>query len=655
MAVLLFAASFAPQLAAGDFEYRLASIWKPEIRSIDQRLAGIGLEMDGLPQMPDMDARGTHGFHSDFTLDSETNWFRIDWDTPRVIDAIALIPTRLTTQSGDMSNYGLPNRLRIEAGLPGREDAVVIAEVADTRLATRRGQPIFIGVPPTGVLWLRFIPIDLPTFPGKQVRFFSVAEAMVFSGEENIAPSGQLSARYSIDAETGWNLQYLVDGKSPLGPAEMPEPSNSLGWHTDLASTRNSLTWAEIDLGENRRIDSVRLVAAKGDSPVKGPGFGFPVRFQIETTTTSEGDDAWQTVWSSGPNPFPNPGYNAITFPFTPVEGRRVRLLIHEQHQPDLLTAPRILISEFEVLDGKTNHAFGRPVRTPDTVVSRPHDAIRVWSAAGLTDGHSSTGRLMPLRPWIEKLARRFDLETEKRELLDARAAILGRTRAAILTFSFAVLATAIIGLLLWQIGIRIAARRQIHLLRRRISGDLHDEVGSNLATIALLAEMSTDPPNPAAADISRLARESSLSLREIIDFTLVPKRVRKPLPERLREIADVMLRGIGWSFHGTDDLELDLERRRNLIFFFKEALHNIVRHSRAGHVSVDFEVKPDTALLRVADDGVGIASVPGRKPCLRTLEQRAQALGGVLEVRSAPQKGTTLELAFPTRTKRTS
>jgi hypothetical protein len=655
MAMWVSAASLISPLAAENLEYRLASLWKPEIRSIDQRLTSIHEEMAGLPQMPDMDSRGTHGFHSDFTLDSESNWFRIDWETPREIDAIALIPTRLTTQSGEMSNYGLPNRLRVEAGLPGSDDPVVIAEVADTRLATRRGEPVFIGIPPTEVLWLRFIPVDLPTFPGKQVRFFSIAEALVFTGDENIAPQGKLSARFSIDAETGWNLRYLVDGQSPLGPPEMPGPSNSLGWHTDIAFTSESITWAEIDLGAMRRIDAVRLVAAKGDSPVKGPGFGFPVRFQFETTDTAEGDEDWQMAWTSGPHPYFNPGYNRVTFPFPAVEGRRVRLLIHEQHQPDFLTAPRILISEFEVLDGKTNHALGRPVRTPDAVASRPHDATRVWSAAGLTDGHSSTGRLIPLRPWIEKLSKRFDLETEQRDLLASRAAILSQTRSAALTISFAILATAILGLLLWQIRIRLAARRQIHLLRRRISGDLHDEVGSNLATIALLAEMATDPPNPTAADISRIARESSLSLREIIDFTLVPQRVRKPLPERLREIANVMLRGIEWTFTGTDDFKLDLERRRNLVFYFKEALHNIVRHARARTVALSFEVNGSTALLRITDDGIGLPVESGQKPCLRTLEQRAEALGGSLGVQSAPNRGTTLELSFPIQNKRTS
>jgi signal transduction histidine kinase len=302
-------------------------------------------------------------------------------------------------------------------------------------------------------------------------------------------------------------------------------------------------------------------------------------------------------------------------------------------------------------LEGKTNHALGMPVRTADAVAIRPHDGTRVWSAAGLTDGYSSTGRIMPLRPWVEHLAKRFDLETEKRALLAQRTRILSQTRAAALTGAFAFLAAVIIGLIFWQIRIRLAARRHIHSLRRRIAGDLHDEVGSNLATISLLAEISSSQPEAgSAADISRLARESSLSLREIIDFTLVPKRVRKPLPERLREIADVMLRGIAWKFTESGTLELDLEKRRSFVFFFKEALHNIIRHAEADHVELSLESGGGYATLRVSDNGVGLPESADSAHCLRTLKQRAEALGGRLDVRSSAGRGTHLELTFPIR-----
>ena len=148
-----------------------------------------------------------------------------------------MIPTRLTTQSGEMSNYGFPASLRIEAMVPGGKQSVVLAEMKDGHLDSRRGDPVFFEVPPTEVVSLRFIPINLPRFPNKHVRFFSLSELLVFQGERDIAYEGHLSAHYSIDAEVGWNLRYLVDGQSPLGPPEAPPRGPSLGWHADLAET----------------------------------------------------------------------------------------------------------------------------------------------------------------------------------------------------------------------------------------------------------------------------------------------------------------------------------------------------------------------------------------------------------------------------------
>jgi len=480
----------------------------------------------------------------------------------------------------------------------------VLAELPDSHLGVRRGDPVFFEIPPTEVLSLRFIPVDLPRLPGKHVRFFSVSELMVFQGERNIAPDGNLSAAFSIDAEFGWNLRYLVDGQSPLGPPEVKPPSRSLGWHTDLAETGSTVTWAAIDLGEELHFNGVNIVAARGDSPVKGPGFGFPVRFQIEV---SGGDDPaeWKTVWTSGKVDFPNPGYNPVTLHFPPVTARHVRLVISRQHQPDQFTAPRVLLSEIQVLDGITNLALGKKVTTPDRLLSRPHDGVRVWSVEGLTDGHSSTGRLIPLRRWVSDLSRHFDLALERRALLAERATILEHARIWGLTAIFSLLSVVIIGLVFWQIRLRLTGRRQVKALRHRISSDLHDEVGSNLATIALLAEIAPPKdPSERFGDISRMARESSLSLREIVDLTIMP--------------------------------------------FIKEALHNISRHASARHVTIHFDADDSRVTLRIADDGCGLPPPPpGGQPRLRALEQRAESLHGSLAVESEPGHGTTLTLRF--------
>ncbi len=636
------------------FDHWLAKRLSSRLPVVEQRLAEIASEVKDLPVLPDLDSLGTHGFHSNFTSGSEGNWFSIAWAAPQTIDGIALLPTRLTTQSGETSNYGFPNALRVEAVVPGAPDPIVLAELADSHLHFRSGDPVFFKIPPTEVLSLRFIPIDLPKLPGKQVRFFSVSELMVFQGDRNIAPDGVLSAPFSIDAEFGWNLRYLVDGQSPLGPPELKPPSRSLGWHTDLAETGSTPTWAAIDLGEELRFDSVNIVAARGDSPVKGPGFGFPVGFQIEVK--GGGDLAkWETVWTSGAEDFPNPGYNPVTLRFPPVKARHVKLVISRQHQPDLLTAPRVLLSEIQVLDGLTNLALDKPVATPDRTASRPHDGVRVWSVEGLTDGHSSTGRLIPLRRWASDLSRHFDLALERRALLAERATILEHARMWGLSAIFSLLSVVIIGLVFWQIRLRLAGRRQVKALRHRISSDLHDEVGSNLATIALLAEVAPpQDPSERFSDISRMARESSLSLREIVDLTITPNRARKPLPERLREIANLMLKEHDWKFIGDASPSLDPEQRRNLVFFIKEVLHNISRHASARHVTIHFDADDAQVTLRIADDGCGLPPPPlGGKPRLRALEQRAESLHGSLAVESEPGHGTTLTLRFRLRTPR--
>lgn len=629
--------------------YWLANRFSDRLGGIESRLKVIFGDLQKLPVMPDLDALGTHGFHSNFTGTSEQNWFQIEWDQPRRIDGVAMIPTRLTTQSGQRSNYGLPNRLRIEVKRAGSDDFVPLFTIEDTHLDQRRGDPLFVTIPPTEVLALRFVPIDLPTLPGKWVRFFSLSELMVFDGGGNIAPFGQLSAPFSIDTEVGWNIRYLTDAQSPLGPPEFPLPGRSLGWHAENGETEDSHCFACIDLGRARRFESIRLIAACGDAPIKGPGFGFPKQFDLECGDSPIGP--WRLLWSTGEKDFPNPGYNPAIFRFPEASGRYVRLSVTKFDAPDLMTVPRVLLSELEVIHDGKNLAVGCPVTTSDRRASIPHDATRVWSVAGLTDGYSSTGRVMPLRKWAEELSDRFDLLCEQRTLLSERDKIVSRYHNLFLFSVFSLLGLAIFGMMLWQFRIRLHNRRQVVALRRRISSDLHDEVGSNLATIALLSELAPAPGH--LDDINRLSRETTQSLHEIVDITLAPKRARKPIADRLRDIASLMLREHHWTFDGHASPEIDLEQRRNLVFYFKESLHNIIRHAEARNVTITLEEADRKLRLTITDDGKGIRNpstdVAGN---LHTLRQRADSLHGELVVDSSPERGTRLTLSFPLRSK---
>ncbi len=625
--------------------------YSPRLNLIKQRLKQIEDELKGLPAMPDIDARGTHGFHSNFSPESEIHWLDIRWPSPQTIDGIGMIPTRITTQSGLRSNYGLPASLRIEATRAGDSKRFLLAEVADTKLGLRRGEPIFLDLKATGITSLRFIPVNLPTLPGKPVRFFSLSEVMVYHGQLNIARDAALKANYSIDGEVGWNIHYLTDEQSPLGPPELPEPGISLGWHGDLGRGPATPTWAIIDLGETREFDSIRLVAARGDAPLKGPGFGFPVRFSFEATDNLAAG-SWQPLWSTGDADMTNPGYNPKTFHFPKARGRYVRVSVDKLDAPDALTIPRLLLSEMEVINGLENIALHKPVSTPDSYDSIPHDAKRIWSRASLTDGYSSTGRLMPEREWARSLSRRFDLICEKTSLAAERAKLVDYWHRLSLTGVFTLLAGAVIALSFWQIRIRLANRRNLRQLRASISSDLHDEVGSNLATIALLSELEPNSGN--LEDINRLSRETSLALREIVDITLAPNRARKPLIDRLRDIASLMLRDHEWTFEGTESPSFDLEQRKNLVFFFKESLHNVIRHAKAKHVRIVFEKEPPDFKLLIEDDGMGIQNpAADMMNSLHTLRQRAESLRGTLKVDSEPGGGTRLVLLFPSQSRK--
>jgi signal transduction histidine kinase len=88
---------------------------------------------------------------------------------------------------------------------------------------------------------------------------------------------------------------------------------------------------------------------------------------------------------------------------------------------------------------------------------------------------------------------------------------------------------------------------------------------------------------------------------------------------------------------------------RHNVFLAFKEALHNVIKHSGANAVSVSLASDNYGFHLAVRDNGKGfdpatVTPRPGRGNGLKNMRQRMEKIGGRCEIDSAPGRGAEIK-----------
>ena len=149
---------------------------------------------------------------------------------------------------------------------------------------------------------------------------------------------------------------------------------------------------------------------------------------------------------------------------------------------------------------------------------------------------------------------------------------------------------------------------------------------------------------------IQRIAAETVSAVRDIVWLLRPTGDHRIGTVEHLRETSSIMLEALKWKFTANEEawnVELPEESNRHLFLFFREALHNILRHAKAETVKIHAEKTGGKFQLTISDDGVGISRARLEKPAThRALNQRAAALGAEFRVESEPDQGTRLLLS---------
>ncbi|MFT3701054.1 MAG: 7TM diverse intracellular signaling domain-containing protein [Agriterribacter sp.] len=174
---------------------------------------------------------------------------------------------------------------------------------------------------------------------------------------------------------------------------------------------------------------------------------------------------------------------------------------------------------------------------------------------------------------------------------------------------------------------------------RTRISQEIHDDIGSGLTSIRLLSEIAkvkiNQPNNKELEKISTTSNVLMDKMNEII-WTLNSGNDTLPnLVAYLRHQIVEYFEPLPFSLRLTipesiGNAAVSAKVRRNVMLSVKEALHNIVKHSQASEVSVEFSVDHFFS-ISIKDNGVGFNSneVHIYNNGLRNMKERLNVIGG--------------------------
>jgi signal transduction histidine kinase len=195
---------------------------------------------------------------------------------------------------------------------------------------------------------------------------------------------------------------------------------------------------------------------------------------------------------------------------------------------------------------------------------------------------------------------------------------------------------------------------------RRRLAADIHDAITQRLVSLTfhLDAANAVASGSDAAGELARA--------RELADLALDEARaaiagLRPPVLDDLgladgltslaRSIAQVDIRVDAAECQLPEHVEIALYR------IAQEALQNVIKHAQARGARVELRCDGTQALLRVSDSGCGFEveswrdeGGPDGSYGLRSMTERAELVGGRLEVRSRPGTGTTVTAVVPAK-----
>jgi signal transduction histidine kinase len=198
---------------------------------------------------------------------------------------------------------------------------------------------------------------------------------------------------------------------------------------------------------------------------------------------------------------------------------------------------------------------------------------------------------------------------------------------------------------------------------RRRISLELHDDASQRLAAILMRLRLARSVTDGAAKDavleeVRRELAETADGLRRYAQGLRPPALdelgLAAAIESHVRHLSEAVSIPVEVQIEGVGRLEAH-EAELALYRIVQEAITNALRHSRARRIRVRLERCDGTVVATVEDDGVGfdtarlLTSPHGERGLgLFGMRERAEYVGGRVDVRSTLGRGTVVRAAVP-------
>ena len=201
---------------------------------------------------------------------------------------------------------------------------------------------------------------------------------------------------------------------------------------------------------------------------------------------------------------------------------------------------------------------------------------------------------------------------------------------------------------------------------RKALVRDLHDiptqTISAVVMQLPLLTVIAQRQPEALAEEVEKLRSMAQRAVEEIrhVMFALRPLALETSgLSSALSQLAEKMGKTYGQNMHVTvdPDVEINLtqEQQGTLFYLIEEASNNARKHAQAALIDVRVGLNEQGVVVRIQDNGKGFdmnavgQNYEGRGSFgMVNMQERAQLIGGRLEMRSAPGKGTLIVVTVP-------